>query len=337
MAVLGPPKVALTLGEPAGIGPDVVLKLFSEDPAAFSDVLMIAPPSWLLMRAKALGVSLGDRLVRHATFPAALEPGRLHLWWPEEDPGAPSPGQMEARLAQVVVAALEHALALAQAHKLALTTGPIHKAHLLRHADFAFAGHTEWLGARTGGEPMMLLGSSLLRVALLTTHIPLREVPRRISRASVKKMLLQLHAELSRFGLAQPRIALVALNPHAGEEGALGEEEQAILVPAAEDARRAGVCVEGPLAADTAFAPHLRKRFDVHLCCYHDQGLAPLKALAFGEAVNITLGLPIVRTSPDHGTALALAGTGRAQTGGMAAALAAARRLLAGCWPWPSK
>ena len=307
--------------------------LAAAEPDMLADALIIAPPSWLEAPARRLGLSV--RIVRHAEPPARLEPGALHCWWPADDPGAPAPGQPSPSLAGAVVQALEEALALAQRRNLALVTGPIVKAHLMRHAGFAFPGHTEWLGARLGAEPIMLLGAAPLRVALLTTHLPLREVPARLARGHVRNMLRALHAELVRFGLVRPRIALVALNPHAGEAGAFGNEERHVLAPALADARAAGVDAEGPLAPDTAFAPHLRTRFDVHLCCYHDQGLIPLKALAFGEAVNVTLGLPLVRTSPDHGAALDLAGTGRAHPGGMRAALAAARSLLAGCWPWP--
>ena len=336
MAVSAPLRIALTLGEPAGVGPDVVLELFRREPSALADVLVVAPPSWLAARAAALGVELEGRLVRHERPPEAPEPGVLNLWWPRPEPGAPQPGRLEPRLARAVAAALEEALGLARARGLALVTGPIHKAHLACCADFPFPGHTEWLGVRTGAAPTMLLGAPALRVALLTTHAALRDVPRLLSRERVRDALLRLDAGMRRFGLARPRIALLGLNPHAGEEGAFGDEEARVLAPAAQEARAAGVDVEGPLSADTAFAPQVRDRFDAHLCCYHDQGLAPLKALAFGEAVNITLGLPLVRTSPDHGTALALAGTGRAHAGGMAAALAAARRLLAGCWPWPS-
>ncbi len=218
----------------------------------------------------------------------------------------------------------------------ALVTAPLHKA-AWRRAGFRFSGHTEMLGAAAGAQPVMMLGSEALRVALVTTHLPLRAAIEALDETRIVRTVRTVHDALIRFGVARPRLALLALNPHAGEEGALGDEEIRILEPACARLAREGIAVEGPLPADSAFAPAMRARFDAYVALYHDQGLIPIKTLAFGESVNLTLGLPFVRTSPDHGTALALAGTGQAQPGGMIAALRCGALLAAKRWPWAGK
>jgi 4-hydroxythreonine-4-phosphate dehydrogenase len=209
-----------------------------------------------------------------------------------------------------------------------MVTAPVQKSTIL-DAGYAFSGHTEYLAARTRAAlPVMLLLSDQLRVALVTTHLPLAEVPRAITRERLLATLRIVHLDLERhFSLTPPRIALLGLNPHAGEAGHLGREEIDIIQPAIEDLRAEGLDVQGPVPADTAFTPRFLKTADVIVAMYHDQGLPALKAVGFGNAVNMTLGLPILRTSVDHGTALDLARTGRADSGSLRAALTLAIEL----------
>jgi 4-hydroxythreonine-4-phosphate dehydrogenase len=205
----------------------------------------------------------------------------------------------------------------------ALVTAPVHKG-ILNEAGLAFRGHTEFFAARARCDVVMLLVAPGLRVALATTHLPLAEVPAAISAAGIVRTLRIVHNDLRhRFGIAAPRLAVLGLNPHAGEGGHLGREELDVIAPALAALRNEGLRIDGPLAADTAFVPARRAQYDAYLAMYHDQGLPVLKALGFGAAVNVTLGLPFVRTSVDHGTALDLAGTGTAD----AASLIAAARL----------
>ena len=212
-----------------------------------------------------------------------------------------------------------------------MVTGPIEKA-VLRQAGFPFPGHTEFLASLAGDPPFaMMLAGKQLRVALLTTHLPLRDVPRALNVEQAVRTICVVSRDLKqRFGISSPRLALCALNPHGGEQGHFGEEERTILAPAVEQASRQGVVIEGPLPSDTLFSPIMRSRFDAIVCCYHDQGLIPLKALNFGEAVNITLGLPFVRTSVDHGTALDRVGSPEVNPNSLLAALSMARRMAAG-------
>jgi 4-hydroxythreonine-4-phosphate dehydrogenase len=207
----------------------------------------------------------------------------------------------------------------------ALVTGPVHKGNI-NDAGLPFTGHTEYLAGLTGThQVVMLLTAPGLRVALATTHLPLREVADAITRENLRTTLTILDQDLRRrFGLARPRIIVLGLNPHAGEGGHLGREEFDIIIPVLQQLREAGLELIGPLAADTAFTPHQLEQTDAFLAMYHDQGLPVLKHYGFGQAVNVTLGLPIIRTSVDHGTALELAGTGRAQTGSLEAAIATA-------------
>jgi len=207
-------------------------------------------------------------------------------------------------------------------------TAPVHKG-ALNDAGIAFTGHTEYLAAKAGGPHvvMMLVGGGL-RVALATTHLPLAEVPRAITRRGLVDTLRVLHADLrKRFGIRRPRILVAGLNPHSGESGHLGTEERDTIEPAIAEARRLGMAVQGPIPADTLFVPARLKGADCALALYHDQGLPVLKYASFGRGVNVTLGLPFVRTSVDHGTALDIAGKGRADAGSLLEALRLARRL----------
>ena len=209
----------------------------------------------------------------------------------------------------------------------ALVTAPIHKA-AIRKAGYDFPGHTEYLAHLTSGTPVMLMAAGSLRIAVLTTHIPLRNVPDAVSVGSVQNMLVRLHRGLqSDFGLPSPRIALLGLNPHAGDGGAIGNEEGIYLLPAITLALSRGVNVEGPFSADAFFGRQAHKQYDAVLACYHDQGLIPFKTLAMGGGVNVTLGLPIVRTSPDHGTGFDIAGRGIAEPDSMIAAIRLAARI----------
>jgi 4-hydroxythreonine-4-phosphate dehydrogenase len=206
-------------------------------------------------------------------------------------------------------------------------------------AGVAFSGHTEYIAARCGGaRPVMLLVAGRLRVALATTHLPLRAVPDAIDAALLDGVLDVLAGDLAqRFGIAAPRIAVCGLNPHAGESGHLGDEEQRVIAPAVARARARGLAVDGPLPADTLFVPRVLEPYDAVLAMYHDQGLPALKHAGFGHAVNVTLGLPLLRTSVDHGTALDLAGSGRADPGSMQAAIALAAQLAATAATTPAR
>ena len=238
-------------------------------------------------------------------------------------------GQLSAANAPYVVQCLERAVeGCLQGDFAGMVTGPVQKS-IINEAGISFSGHTEFLAKRSGtGRVVMMLASDSLRVALVTTHLALRDVPDAITRETVKSSLEILHAELQRkFAIAQPRILVCGLNPHAGEMGHLGKEEQTILEPVLEDCRRQGMKIQGPLPADTLFTAAYLDQADAVLAMYHDQGLAPLKALSFGAAVNITLGLPFIRTSVDHGTALPLAGSGKAKAGSFRAAIELAAKL----------
>jgi len=242
-----------------------------------------------------------------------------------------TPGQPDPASAPAVLAMLRRAAeGCLEGEFAAMVTAPVHKA-VINDAGLPFSGHTEFLAGITGGEPVMLLAADKLRVALATTHLPLAEVPRAITAERVQRVLRVLDYDLrTRFGIAEPRILVAGLNPHAGEGGHLGREEIEVIEPALARLRREGLELEGPLPADTLFTPRRLENADAVLAMYHDQGLPVLKFAGFGRAVNITLGLPVVRTSVDHGTALDLAGTGKAESGSLVAALEAALELAAG-------
>jgi 4-hydroxythreonine-4-phosphate dehydrogenase len=235
-------------------------------------------------------------------------------------------GRLDSRNARYVLDTLDQATMGCLTGRFdALVTGPVNKA-IINAAGIAFSGHTEYLAAATNTtDVVMLLATNELRVALATTHVPLSEVSSLITADRLRRVIRVLHGGLqTRLGIAHPRIRVCGLNPHAGEDGHLGREELDVLIPTLEDLRAAGLDVDGPLPADTIFTPENIRRSDAILAMYHDQGLPVLKHSGFGRAVNITLGLPIIRTSVDHGTALELAGTGKIDSGSMQAALQAA-------------
>lgn len=297
-------RIALTTGEPAGIGPEIAVAALDALPAGVDCVL------------------IGDRsLFAHARLPAGVSIEHVAL-------GAPvAPGRLDVRNARYVLAMLDRAIegALAAAFD-AIVTAPVQKS-VINDAGFRFTGHTEYLAQKSGAPRvvMMLVGGHTahpLRVALATTHLPLADVPRAITTEGLAATIEVLHADLvAKFGIAAPRIGVCGLNPHAGEGGHLGREEIEVIAPALERLRVRGFALDGPLPADTVFVPANARRYDAILAMYHDQGLAPLKYASFGRGVNVTLGLPFVRTSVDHGTALDLAGRGRADAGSLRAAL----------------
>ena len=305
-----PPTLAITPGEPAGIGPDLALMLGAEDLSA--RVAWVVDPELLQTRAALLG-----RAIRIEAFSAATGPhrGGCFAVLPATCPAPVQPGRLDARNARYVLQCLDLALEGCLGGSFdALVTGPVQKS-VINEAGVPFTGHTEYLAAAAGHvEPVMMLATETLRVALATTHIPLAAVPRAITRERVAYTLGVVAQSLrTRFGVETPRIGVCGLNPHAGESGHMGREEIDVIEPVLARLRGEGYQLSGPLPADTAFTPAALAECDAVVAMYHDQGLAPLKALGFGHAVNITLGLPFIRTSVDHGTALSLAGTGSAQ------------------------
>jgi 4-hydroxythreonine-4-phosphate dehydrogenase len=328
------PRIAITAGEPAGIGPEIVARLAATDIAA--DLVAIADPDLMAQAARAIGVDLRWRVFDAAAAPATRAPGELRIV-PMSLTAAAVPGTLDPRNASYVLATLARAADGATSGEFdAIVTAPVHKG-VINDAGVPFTGHTEFFAQRARREVVMMLvvtgghgarNGGDLRVALATTHLPLAKVPGAITRAALVRTLRILCDELIlRFGIAAPRIAVLGLNPHAGEGGHLGREEIDEIAPAIVQLRAAGFDVAGPLPADTAFVPAQLARFDAVLAMYHDQGLPVLKHAGFGHAVNVTLGLPYVRTSVDHGTALDLAGTGRADAGSLIAATRLAIRL----------
>lgn len=318
-----PQRIAITPGEPAGIGADLLIQLVQQPQT--QQLVAIADPGLLQQRARQLDLPL--TLMPHdPSQQSAVAPvGHLAIV-PESLPGPATAGQLDPANATYVLACLRRAVSGCQAGEFAaLVTGPVHKG-VINDAGLPFTGHTEYLAELTGtARVVMLLTAPGLRVALATTHLPLREVADSITRDQLTTTLTILEQDLRRrFGIAQPRISVLGLNPHAGEGGHLGQEESEIIIPVINELRKAGMNLTGPLSADTAFSPRQLEQTDVFLAMYHDQGLPVLKHHGFGQAVNVTLGLPIIRTSVDHGTALELAGKGQAQTSSLEVAIVTA-------------
>ena len=311
--------LVVTSGEPAGIGPDLCLMLAEREwPCRLA---IAADPELLAARSRDIGRRVDIRLVTSATV-QPHRPGSLQVL-EHRAPAAVVAGRLDTANAGYVLQMLRTATAgCVDGSFAAMVTAPVQKSVIIE-SGVAFSGHTEFLAALTGAaHPVMLLVSGKLRVALATTHLPLRAVPDAITEAGLLETLTVLARGLrDRFGLVRPRILTLGLNPHAGESGHLGREELEVIAPAIARAVAAGIAARGPLPADTAFTPRQLTDADAVLAMYHDQGLPVLKYAGFGHAVNVTLGLPIIRTSVDHGTALDLAGTGRADVGSLAAAL----------------
>lgn len=307
------PVIAVTSGEPAGIGPELCLTLAAcEFPA---HIVIIGDRDLLNARALQLGIDSSRVDILHLPLCAPSQPGRL-------DPAN----------AGYVLALLDRALAGCLSGEFAaMVTAPVHKG-VINDAGFPFTGHTEYLAEHTGTRRVvMMLAGAGLRVALATTHLPLKDVPAAITRMDLETTIRILHKDLiAKFGIAKPRILVAGLNPHAGEGGYMGREEIEVIAPVLEKLRIEGMDLVGPLPADTLFTQRVLAGSDAQLAMYHDQGLAVLKFAAFEEGVNITLGLPIIRTSVDHGTALDLAGTGRADPQSLIAAIATAITMTPG-------
>ncbi len=320
------PGLILTAGEPAGIGPDLCLQLADHSwPARLA---VAGNMDLLRQRAQLLGIKVTlkecdlDSVAEH-------EPGTIQVaHCPLESPVIA--GKLNTANAAHVLQLLDMASDACTSRKAdAIVTAPLQKS-VINDAGIPFTGHTEYLAERTGtATPVMLLSSGKLKVALATTHLPLREVADAITGPLLEAVLVVLLADLElRFGIANPRVMVCGLNPHAGESGHLGKEEETTIIPVLEKLRARGASVIGPVPADTAFTPAQLARADAVLAMYHDQGLPVIKHAGFGEAVNVTLGLPIIRTSVDHGTALDLAGTGRASATSLEAAVRLAIELV---------
>lgn len=316
--------LAVTMGEPAGVGGDIALKIWVE--RRTSDVppfFLIDSPDRLSALAARLGLDVPLRSVSSAAEAVACFDGALPVLAVELSApvvaGRPDPANGAA-----VIASIDQAVALVQAGEAAaVVTNPIQKSSLYA-AGFRHPGHTEYLAHLAGltDEPIMMLASADLRVVPVTIHVSLRDAVNQLSTAAIVHAGRVVAAALTRdFGIAQPRLAVAGLNPHAGEGGAMGREEIEIITPAIEALRAEGIAAFGPRPSDTLFHAAARSGFDAALCMYHDQALIPLKTIDFDSGVNITLGLPFVRTSPDHGTALDIAGTGKASAVSLLAAL----------------
>ncbi len=318
-------RLAITPGEPAGIGPDLIIRLACE--ARQDGWLVLADADMLAQRAECLGIPL--TFDNNADAPAQAGGHLTVLHHPLH--GRAVPGQLDTRNVPGVLAALDAAIAgCLDGTFQALVTGPMQKS-VVNEAGIAFSGHTEYLAAAAGvDDVVMLLVAGGLRVALATTHVPLRAVAGSLTQALLARRLDLLNQHLeSWFGISSPRIVVAGLNPHAGESGHLGTEEIDVIEPVCARLKEAGLDLVGPLPADTLFTPSHLDAADAVMAMYHDQGLPVLKYAGFGSAVNVTLGLPFVRTSVDHGTALDLAGRDGVATSSMAAALSLAGELAA--------
>ena len=313
-------RLAITPGEPAGIGPDLCIQIAQK--GSEHQLVVICDPDIMVDRAKLLGLPIKLHEYDPDQPQVGCKPGELFYM------GTPSnadvvPGQLDRDNAVYVLNTLRLAIDGTQCGMFdAIVTAPVHKG-IINDAGIAFSGHTEFLESRCNADKVvMMLATEGLRVALATTHLPLQDVPKTITKELLHSVIDILLNDLhSHFGIAKPRVLVAGLNPHAGEGGHMGREEIDTITPVLESYRAQGVDLVGPLPADTLFTDHLLKDADAVLAMYHDQGLPVLKYKGFGKAVNITLGLPIIRTSVDHGTALDLAGTGKADAGSMETAI----------------
>jgi len=300
-----PTKLAFTCGDPAGIGPEIIASWLAAHPAEAADVALIGSAQWLASLPTA-GAKIAVGLEEYAA----------------------KPGQPDGEGALVAWAAMERAAAGCQSGEFCgVVTGPVSKAALAK-IGYPFPGQTEFFAAKWGGEPVMAFCGGRLRVVLATWHVPLHEVARQLGPHLLHRTVAAADTLARAEGIAAPRIGVCGLNPHAGEDGLLGYEEKDFLNPALAHLRAEFPGLSACQPGDTLFARALRGEFDVVVALYHDQGLAPLKAVDFDEAVNVTLGLPFVRTSPDHGTAFGLAGQGKASARSFANAVSVARRLI---------
>lgn len=328
------PPLALTMGEPGGIGPDVTLAAWSmRNALRLPAFYCLADPDMLTERARLLGIDCPIEIVQPEEAPACLAQALPVVRLSKEIKA--TPGQIDSANAHGVIEAIARAVGdVRSGAASAIVTNPINK-KALYDAGFNHPGHTEFLGtlsaAWTGeaGTPVMMLAGPELKAVPVTIHIPLHDVPMALTEAMIHNTSIIVASELKRrFAIARPRLAIAGLNPHAGESGALGDEEDRIIRPAIEAIRAAGIDASGPHSPDAMFHTEARAGYDAAICMYHDQALIPAKTLSFVETVNVTLGLAFVRTSPDHGTALDIAGTGRADPSSLGAALRLAGELV---------
>jgi 4-hydroxythreonine-4-phosphate dehydrogenase len=313
-------RIALTPGEPAGIGPELCLLLAQQQPDV--ELVVIGDPELLAQRAAGLNLPFRSRLFNKHDAPRCSAAGEVCIL-PVATATPSQCGVLDSHNAQYVLNTIDHAIEGCRSGTFdALVTGPVHKG-IINDAGITFSGHTEYLAQATATDTVvMLLATDELRVALVTTHVPLKDVSALITPERLQRVIRVLQAGLQqRFGISQPHIKVCGLNPHAGEGGHLGREEIEIIIPTLQGLRDEGIDLDGPLPADTVFNTRHITNSDAILAMYHDQGLPVLKHSGFGRAVNITLGLPIIRTSVDHGTALELAGTGQVDTGSLQMAL----------------
>jgi len=318
-----PPVLAVTPGEPAGIGPEILLRFQQKYPGF--RLLAVADPDLLKQTADSLAL---DIPIQQWRPDAKVIAGELACW-PVSLAVPVQPGQLNPMNAPYVLDCLRSAVGLLRdGHAAALVTGPVHKG-IINESGFPFSGHTEFLADLAAvPQVVMMLAAPGLRVTLVTTHLPLREVADAINPEKLEAVIRITHSALrEQFGIAQPRLQILGLNPHAGEGGYLGHEEEEVISPVIERLRAQGMALKGPVPADTAFTPPRIANCDAVVAMYHDQGLPVLKHMGFGQAVNITLGLPFIRTSVDHGTALDLAGSGKASIGSLHAAALAAEHM----------
>ena len=324
-------RLAITPGEPAGIGPDLTVAIAQQDQAY--ELIAICDPDLLQQRADTLGLPLTIKSFCKSTDADQIAPSKAGeiTVIPVTLRAPVTPGELNIANAAYVLDTLDIAIDGCLSGELdAMITGPVQKS-VINDAGIAFSGHTEYLAARTDTKQVvMMLATEDLRVTLATTHLPLRDVADSITPELLHDVLHIVDADLtSKFGINEPNILVCGLNPHAGEGGHLGKEEIEVIEPTLAQLRKQGLNLTGPLPADTLFTPKYLDQADAVLAMYHDQGLPVLKYKGFGNAVNVTLGLPIIRTSVDHGTALDLAATGKASSGSLATALEYAARMVA--------
>ncbi len=318
-------RIALTVGEPAGIGPDLYVQLAQSKQEA--EIVAIADPQLLKQRAEQLKLKLDINSFDSLTPPTINVAGSITVL-PSQLLDTVICGQLNAVNSPYVIETIKIATqGCVDGLFDAMVTAPVQKS-IINEANIPFSGHTEFIAEMTGGQPVMMLATPGLRVALVTTHLPLSDVSKAVTGERLSRIITLLNKDLRlRFSLKNPKILVCGLNPHAGENGYLGKEEIEIIEPTLKSLSAKGINLQGPLPADTLFTPKYLKSADAVLAMYHDQGLPVLKHMGFGQAVNITLGLPIIRTSVDHGTALDLAGTGKANMGSLEFAIKTALEM----------
>lgn len=323
--------LCVTMGEPAGIGGEITLKAWQALRGPGPAFFVLDSPQRLSRIASSLGLDVPVRAIADPSKAGKAFGDALPVLPLGGEPWA-EPGQPQDENSASVIAAIENAVGLARAGVAgAVVTNPINKA-VLQASGFAHPGHTEFLAALSGAPlPVMMLASEELRVVPVTIHVPLRSVPQLLTPELIVDSALVVEDSMRRlYRLPSPRLVISGLNPHAGEDGTMGDEEIHVIRPAVEALRAKGIDIRGPLAADTLFTEAARATYDVALCTYHDQALIPIKTLAMDQAVNVTLGLPVIRTSPDHGTAFDIAGRGVARPDSLIAAIRLAGRFAEG-------